>query len=215
MKQETKFIIGIAIATILIVVGGVFFFSKNQTPPPQQNVNTQDLTAGATNTKGDQSAPVTVVEFADLQCPACRAAHPIVKNILEEHGQDIYYVWRHFPLSVHRNARAAAQAAEAAGKQGKFWEMQDMLFTNQEDWSNLGNPKDKFKEYAQNLGLDTEKYDQDFENAVTAINHDVQMAQDLSVASTPTFFINGTRYEGVINQSQFNSIIEGITSSGS
>ena len=213
MKQETKFIIGIAIATILIVLGGVFYFSKNQAQQPQQTVETQDIVSGTQNTLGDTSAPVTVVEFADLQCPACRAAHPIVKNVLEENGQSIFYVWRHFPLKIHQNARAAAQAAEAAGQQGKFWEMQDMLFTNQDTWSTLSNPQETFKDYAQQLELDIEKYEQDYETAVTVVNRDLALAQDTAVASTPTFFINGTKYEGVINQDQFNSIIENITGS--
>ena len=89
--------------------------------------------------KGNRSAPVVLVEYSDFQCPACAASAPLVKQLTEEFGNKIAFVYRHFPLPQHKNAYPAAQAAEAAGKQGKFWEMADLIFANQTKWENLGS----------------------------------------------------------------------------
>ncbi len=118
---------------------------------------------------------------------------------MKEYDGKITFYFRNFPLArIHKNALASAQAAEAAGNQGKFWEMHDKLYDNQEAWSELSSPDDKLADYAKDLGLDVEKFkkalaDKQFQ---TIIDQDVADATTLNVQGTPTFFFNGTQHTG-------------------
>jgi protein-disulfide isomerase len=154
------------------------------TPP----VSAQDHVAGPDN------APVTLVEYGDFECPYCGMAHPIVQAARRELGSQLRFVFRHFPLAeAHPHARLAAQAAEAAGAQGRFWEMHDMLFEHQDalDMEDLVG-------YAKSLGLDTEKFARDLESGTYAkkVRDDFRSGVRSGVNGTPTFFVNGTRYDG-------------------
>jgi protein-disulfide isomerase len=154
------------------------------TPP----VNAQDHVAGR------DDAPVTLVEYGDFECPYCGMAHPIVKNTQRALGSQLRFVYRHFPLAeVHPHARIAAQAAEAAGAQGKFWEMHDTLFENQQalDVEDLIG-------YAKALGLDTTRFARDLEAGTYAkrVRDDFRSGVRSGVNGTPTFFVNGVRYDG-------------------
>jgi Na+/H+ antiporter NhaA len=143
--------------------------------------------------RGPVDAPVTVVEYGDFECPFCGRAEPVVRELLQEFG-DIRYVWRHLPLSdVHPNAQLAAEAAEAAGRQGAFWEMHDVLFEHQDA---LG-PRDLMS-YAEELGLNAEGFMDDLrEHAGAAqVAEDVDSADLSGVSGTPTFFVNGRRHQG-------------------
>src|SRR3989344_6633927 len=114
---------------------------------------------------GPASSSATLVEYSDFQCPACAAYYPVVKQLTKEFSQDLQFTYRYFPLSsIHKNARISSQAAESANKQNKFWEMHDLLFENQDEWANLADPKEKFKEYVRSIGLDTEKIQKDLES---------------------------------------------------
>lgn len=212
MNTETKFFIGIGIITLVVVVAGAILLSKQsssqqQTQEENQTVDQAELIANAQHTIGNPTAVVTVVEFADLQCPACRAANPILNQVLKTYPNDVYYVFRHYPLSIHKNARKAAQAAEAAAKQGKFFEISDKLFTNQPDWQDSGNPEEFFEKYASELGLDLEKFKTDSNAGSDAIDSDFALGNKYNVQSTPTFFINGQRQPGVVELTQFEQII--------
>lgn len=212
MEGSNKLLIGIGVVTVLIIVIGAFFFggqSTNQKEAQQEiaDLDTSELTVSAENTSGIPNAPVTVIEFADFQCPACASAHPIVKQLLEKYPDEVYYVFRHYPLSIHRNAKIAAQAAESAGEQGKFFEMQDKLFTNQADWQDSGKPKEIFEQYASEIGLDVELYKSQIDEQSGKVNSDFALGNKFQVQSTPTFFINGERYPGVIDLAQFETII--------
>lgn len=143
---------------------------------------------------GAPDAEVVVIEYSDFQCPACKAREPIVAQLREHYGDTIAFVYRQFPLrSIHRNAQAAAQAAEAAGLQGKFWEMHDKLFENQDSWSNSTRAKSIFEGYAKDLGLDMDKFNDDFDSddVIGKINKDYKAGQDIGVQGTPSFVING------------------------
>jgi Na+/H+ antiporter NhaA len=143
--------------------------------------------------RGPSDAPVTVLEYGDFECPFCGRAEPVVRELLHEFG-DIRYVWRHLPLSdVHPNAQLAAEAAEAAGRQGAFWEMHDLLFEHQDA---LG-PGDLMS-YAETLGLDGERFMDDLREHAGAVQvaEDVDSADLSGVSGTPTFFINGRRHQG-------------------
>jgi len=205
MSTESKFLIGIGLFTIVIVAAGVFFFSRGK---PQENVNAKAdeavLLSNTKNSQGDPNAPVKIVEFADLQCPACRTAEPIVKSMLEKHKDQVYFVWRYYPLSTHKNARPAARAAEAAAVQGKFWEMTDILFTKQPEWSDKSDTKDLFAGYAQELGLDVEKFKTDLDASYDIIDRDFADGNKVGVTSTPTFFINGEKKPGALQEADFD-----------
>jgi Na+/H+ antiporter NhaA len=143
--------------------------------------------------RGPHDSPVTLVEYGDFECPYCGQAEQAVRRLLADHV-DLRYVWRHLPLrDVHPNAQLAAEASEAAGRQGEFWAMHDLLFDHQ---SSL-QPKDLVR-YADQLGLDTERFVSDLREHTWAehIDADVQSADLSGVAGTPTFFINGSRHHG-------------------
>ncbi len=209
MKSESKFIIGIAIFTIALVLGGVFFLSKTQKPQssPDAPVDQNLVMDGATHTIGDRNAPLKVVEFGDFQCPACGQAYPIVKKVLENNKDEFFFVFRHYPLSLHKNAKFAAQASEAAAIQGKFWEMHDLIYENQNEWSDSGKIQEIFEGYADKIGLDKSKFKDDIDKTTGIVNEDYALGNKVGVQSTPTFFINGKKYPGVISEATFQELL--------
>jgi Na+/H+ antiporter NhaA len=145
--------------------------------------------------RGNVDAPVTIVEYGDFQCPYCGAAAPVIHELMEHFGQELRYVWRHLPLSdVHPDAQLAAEAAEAAAEQGRFWEMHDRLLANQDDL----RPAALYR-HAAALGLDYEQFDAALGRRREAprIAEDVASADASGVSGTPTFFVNGRRHQGV------------------
>jgi protein-disulfide isomerase len=159
--------------------------SEGQLTPP---VGAQDQAAGP------DDAPVTLVEYGDYECPYCGMAYPIVKRAQQELGNQLRFVFRNFPLAeAHPHARLAAQAAEAAAAQGKFWEMHDMLFENQ-----TALEPDDLVGYAKSIGLDITRFERDLEAGTFAkkVRDDFRSGVRSGVNGTPTFFVNGKRYEG-------------------
>jgi protein-disulfide isomerase len=159
--------------------------SDGELTPP---VSAQD------HASGPDDAPVTLVEYGDFECPYCGMAHPIVQAAQRDLGTQLRFVFRHFPLAeAHPHARLAAQAAEAAGVQGRFWEMHDMLFEHQNalDVADLVG-------YAESLGLDSAQFARDLESGTYAkkARDDFRSGVRSGVNGTPTFFVNGTRYDG-------------------
>jgi protein-disulfide isomerase len=155
--------------------------------------------------QGPADAPVTLLEYGDYQCPYCGAAHPIVKALQRHLGDNLRFAFRHFPLAtIHEYAEGAAEAAEAAGAQGKFWQMHDTLFENQPalDIESLVG-------YAEELGLDVERFATEMENQVYAprVREDFISGIRSGVNGTPTFFINGARHEGTFD---FETMLEAI-----
>jgi protein-disulfide isomerase len=138
--------------------------------------------------RGEISAPVTVVEFTDFQCPACAAMHPILEDVLKAYETKVRFVVRDFPLNQHANARKAAEAANAAHAQGKFFEYARLLFKNQKD---LDVPS--LKKYATELGLDRKRFDADLDSGTYAseVRHDIDDGEKYGIESTPTIFVNG------------------------
>lgn len=148
--------------------------------------------------KGNEAATVVVKEYGDFQCPACGQFYPYVKEIMEEYGADIRFEYHHFPLvTAHPYAVPAARAAEAAGQQGKFWEMHDLLFENQSAWSNAGNPAPFFAQYAEQLGLDMDMYRRHLRSNLIdqSIEDSFNEARELGFTGTPTFVLNGAKME--------------------
>jgi predicted DsbA family dithiol-disulfide isomerase len=141
--------------------------------------------------RGSPMAPVTIVEFSDFECPYCGQAHPILAHVMDELEGRVRLVFRHFPLSAHPNAMPAARAAIAAGNQGKFWEMHDMLFEHQGQLE-----EDDLARYAEELGLDMARFRTDLASAETqrVIERDRELGERLGVEGTPSFFVNGRHY---------------------
>ena len=145
--------------------------------------------------KGGTSAPVTLIEYSDFQCPACSAFEPVVENILTTYGDNVQLVYRHFPLyTIHANAEEAAFASEAAAQQGKFWEMHELLFDRQADWENLVDATAMFVAYADLLELDTEQFTSDLTSDAVRdrVKIDVNSANAAGISATPTFYLNGS-----------------------
>ena len=154
-------------------------------PQPVQNISVDDDPA-----RGDANAPVTIVEFTDFQCPACGAMHPVLEEVLKSYGNKVRFVVRDFPLVQHENAAKAAEAADAANAQGKFFEYTDILFNNQKalDVASL-------KKYASQIGLNRARFDAELDKGIYAaeIKHDIEDGEIYGVGSTPTIFINGVK----------------------
>lgn len=215
MTQEAKIISGIGAVTIALVIGAVFFLSK-----PDSEVNSVSsgnpkvLVRDDSHSIASGSAKVTVVEFGDYQCPACAISEPAVKELILRYipkkTEQVNFVFRNFPLSQHQNALISAEAAEAAAEQGKFWEMHDKLYENQNQWAESNNPVDIFVSYAKELGLDIEKFKQTAESGKFAakIQQDRNDGNTLGVNSTPTFFINGKKLESAPSFENFKSRID-------
>jgi len=155
--------------------------------------------------EGPKSAAVTIVEFSDFQCPFCARVDPTVKQLQDVYKDNVQIVWKHYPLtSIHRNAMAAALAAEAAHSQGKFWQFHDKLFASQ---SNLS--PDQMTQYAKELGLDTAKFEADLTSPEIRkhVTDDMSEANRLGVTGTPVFFVNGHFLSGAQPLAGFAKVI--------
>jgi len=163
------------------------------------------------------TAKVTIVEYSDYQCPACAYYHPIVDSLKQEFGDDLSVEYKYFPLNSHQYAALAARAAEAARNQGKFLEMHNLLFENQQQWSSSNNPISSIINYARELDLDMDKFRQELNAAETQqiVMEEKQEGIQMGVNSTPTFYINGEKLEQNPNTyNGFKSIIEGYMNDG-
>jgi protein-disulfide isomerase len=169
--------------------------------PPMVDV----ATAGRPERGGGTKAPVTIIEFSDYQCPFCKRAESVVDQVMKTYGEKIRLVFRDYPLPMHPLARPAAEAANCANAQGKFWEYHAKLFQNQ---SALGD--DKLKEYAKDLGLDQTKFDQCLaaKPFKAAIDKDVEDGSKVGVNGTPAFFINGRMLSGAQPFEKFKEVID-------
>jgi protein-disulfide isomerase len=187
-----KRFLGILAAIIAIFIG-IFVFT--QASNDDKNGTSNNQVQPTSHIKGEGKKGVTLIEYGDYQCPICAVYEPTLKQVYERYSQDIYFQFRNLPLvSIHPNAFAAARAAEAAGLQGKYWEMHDKLYENQNNWSGSNNALSLFKTYAQEIGLDVNKFSSDYSKSEIndAINADLnefkKTGQD---QATPTFFLNG------------------------
>jgi protein-disulfide isomerase len=209
MFKDKGVVIGI-LATVLVIAGGIFFFSKPASPNTQGTKISDEIlvpagtfkTAGIADGKylpASDSAQVTLVEFGDYECPACAQYSPLVKQLMTESGGKINFVFRNFPLPQHKNAVISAKAAESAGLQGKFWEMHEKLYAAQSEWAFLSDPTEKFAGYAQEFGLDVDRFKADMNSDAvkTKIDRDTNDAYLLKINSTPTYFVNGVKLENL------------------
>ncbi len=203
-----------AVAVLVLVVWGIW---KVGFGTPEETGGTSGSAIEVTNqdwVKGKSDAPVTLVEYTDFQCPACGAYYPIIEQLSKEMGDNLRVVIRHYPLiQIHDNALPAARVAEAAGRQGKFWEMYDLLFANQKEWSNAADPmKSIFPAYAGRIGLDMERFNQDMADSSLddKINRDRDTGNELKITGTPTFFLNGQKMENPKSFEALKKSVQGM-----
>ena len=194
--KNYKLLIGI-LGLTLVILGGASFLLSKPIPNSSVKIDQQKLVFGAAHISGKEDAPVTVVEFSDFQCPACRSAALTVDGLLAKHEGEIKFIYRHFPItSIHKNAMAASIAAEAAGEQGKFWEYSKVLFEKQDSWDQLGSPQDLFINLAKEAGVaDLEKFKNEISKQAKRdlILADMNLGNQLGIDATPTFFVNGNK----------------------
>lgn len=185
LSSETKFFIGVIGVTVLLIVGAMFLFSKPATP-----LSREVLAPVRVSTRGPANATHYLVEFSDFQCPACRVFATEVETLMRQNPDKLLVVYRYFPLTQHPEAQNAAQVAEAAGQQGKFWEMGSLLFENQEFLS-----EEKYASLAASLNLDMKKFTEsrNSKQVMDIINADVAYGNAIGVNATPTFYLDGVK----------------------
>jgi protein-disulfide isomerase len=164
-----------------------------------------EVSPGSSPSKGNANAPIVLVEYSDFECPYSKKVQETVKKVMDAYPGMVRHVYKNFPLPFHKNARLAAQAALAAGKQGKFWEMHDKIFDNQ-----AGLSQERLEEIARQLGLDVEKFKADLNGASIAktVQTDQDEAIKIGVQSTPTIIVNGTLISGAQSFCVFKEIID-------
>ena len=210
--MKNKIILWAIIAVVVIgsIFGIVKLASKSQTTGSDNLAITVSAINDNENIKGDKEALATLIEYSDFQCPACGSYYPILKKINEDLGAKVRFAYRHFPLPQHKNAKLAATVAEAAGLQGKFWEMHDLIFQNQSDWSEDKNAAILFAKNAQDVGVVLARFQTDVASGdiKAKIENDYKSGIKAGVNSTPSFFLNGKKITNPRNYDEFKNAIE-------
>ncbi|HSX46967.1 MAG TPA: thioredoxin domain-containing protein [Patescibacteria group bacterium] len=201
----------ITVLVIIALIGGAFALTKHKSHTNGSN-GTSSSVQPTNHQEGGGKSGVVLIEYGDYQCPACGSYYPVVKQVVETHKDQITFQFRNFPLvQIHQNAFAGARAAEAADKQGKFWEMHDILYETQQTWGAASNPSTYFEQYAQQLGLDVTKFkaDEVSQTVNDLINADIQEGQKLGANATPTFELDGKKMDqNPRSLDEFNKVID-------
>ncbi len=192
------------------VIAGMVYVAR----PAANNTNSAASVPGIQandHIKGPKDAPAVLIEYSDLQCPACKAYHPLVDQLISEFGNKLTVVYRHFPLrQIHQYAQIAALSAEAAGQQGKFWEYAAIMFDRQGEWTTAPNPRDSFTAYAKELKLDTDRFSRDMDSsaAKNAVDADVSSGTKANIQGTPTFFLNNEKLTNPATFDAFKKLVD-------
>lgn len=201
----------IVLAGVVIVLVGLFFVTGNKKDAVTFDGDAQKIQSDD-HVRNGRDKKVTLIEYGDFQCPSCGAYYPLVKQLEEKYSDQVSFVFRNFPLiTIHPNAFAAARAAEAAGNQGKFFEMHDKLYETQTAWRDVStNQQSLFETYATELGLDMTKFKADYASEATAnrINRDVASAKQFSITGTPTFILNGEKITNPTDLAAFEKVLD-------
>lgn len=190
----------IGVLAVVAIIGGAVIFGKDDQPASNGQPTSHIY--------GNKNASVTLVEYADFECPGCGGFYPVVSALKERYKDELRFEFRNFPLvNTHQNALAAHRAAEAADKQGKFWEMHNILFERQESWNGpsysdpvgipVGQAITVFESYAEELELNLDQFKEDLKSSEIAsiINADIERGKNDDVTGTPTFFLDGQRID--------------------
>jgi protein-disulfide isomerase len=188
MRRYLPFVIVVLVA--LATFGGGFAFYRAKRPAAGSGPKSGP--ASGIHVRGSASAPVTLEEFGDFQCPPCSLMAGFLRQTETEYGSRLRLIFHHFPLPVHAHAREAALAAEAADMQGRFWEMHDLLYKEQVAWSKADNVPALLNSYARTIGLDLDRFSKDLQSPEVAarVDGDQKLGASRGVTSTPTLFLN-------------------------
>jgi protein-disulfide isomerase len=199
MKRYLPFVIVVLVALATIGSGAMLYRAKRPhvLSIPENKTASAQTNAESPHIRGNPDAPVTLEEYGDFQCPPCGMFAAFLGQLENEYNSRLRVVFRNFPLTMHEHAHEAALAAEAAGLQGRFWEMHDVLYREQDTWSKAGNTRELFESYAGTMGLDLDKFrkDIDSDQVKARVEADRQRGQSLGVQITPTLFINNQPLE--------------------
>lgn len=210
-----------AVVAVAFLSGLVFLNRKERidvSGVDENKVLSASVTSGniADHVLGKKDSKAILIEYGDFACPACKSAYPVLKELVEEYGEKMAFVFRNNPLTtMHPNARAGAAAAEAAGLQGKFWEMHDILYEQQNNWANVSSDKrlGMFENYAKEVGVkDMNKFRQDMASKAInkKIDFDLALGSKIPVQGTPTITLNGKKLEADVwsDKEKFKSALE-------
>jgi len=200
------------IAALIIIFGGIAVINSNK----NQDNTSSSSSATTHHVQGDASSGVTLVEYGDYQCPYCEEYYQTVKGVVAQYQDKIQFQFVNFPLtSIHQNAFAAARAAEAAGKQGKYWEMHDTLYENNDatggsGWISSTSPTTYFNKFAQDIGLNVDKFKKDYASSAVnaAITADMNKGNKLGITGTPTFYVNGKQTTIANDAAAFQKVLD-------
>lgn len=210
MKRYLPFVIVAAVGALTLGAGALLYRAKRpallEIP---KNSNPPEKTASM-HVRGEANAPVTLEEFGDFECPPCANLAGAYGQIEEGYSAQLRVIFRHFPLPGHPHAAEAAQVAEAAGRQGRFWEMHDLLYKEQGGWSKAVDTRALFNSYAGTLGLNLDRFktDVDSPEVKERVASDKKHGTDLGVHSTPTIFVNGRQVLPPVNVATIRAAIE-------
>ena len=221
MQRKTEvWIIGVFLVVLVLAVVAAGFFSSKVSGTQTNFVATTVPPITSTDwTRGDATAKVSLIEYGDFQCPACGAYEPLMQQLTSEYGDRVLFVFRNFPLyQIHQDAMIGAQAAEAAGLQGKYWQMHDLLYSKQAEWSVASADtvvSKYFDTYAASIGLSTAKFDADINSAIVKekVQHDLDTGNAAKIDHTPTFFINLTQIPNPTSYADFKTVIDAALAS--
>jgi protein-disulfide isomerase len=208
--MKDKFVLGIIIVTILLFVGGAFLITKKDTKTIENTKNVLEI-RDDDYIKGNKNASVTIVEYSDFECPACGAYYPLIKELSEIYKNDVRFVIRYFPLMGHKNGLNSALAVEASSKQGKYWEMHDLLFGDQKVWGGKESADPTiFENYAKQIGLNIDQFNKDVNSKEIKdrVNRDLASGKEAGITGTPTFFLNGKKIPNPKNIEDFKTFID-------
>jgi protein-disulfide isomerase len=194
MKRYLPFVIVAVVAIATLGSGAMLYRAKLPRPLtiPEDKSVSRKADAESMHVRGNTNATVTLEEFGDFQCPPCGSISGFLDELVKEYDPNLRIVFRNFPLPMHEHARDAALAAEAAGLQGRFWEMHDLLYREQATWSKADNTRELFESYAGTIGLNLDQFKKDMEGekARARVDSDQERANSLGVKITPSVFIN-------------------------
>ena len=199
----------------VVITAGIFLVLSFAAPPEQTQTSSSlslPVLTQRGHMKGNPEASVALVEYGDFQCPACATYAPVINQLAAEFGDQIAIVYRHFPLvQIHENAEPAARAAEAAALQGKFWEIHDLLYEKQSEWSRQSNAAETFVGYATELGLDGERFRRDLglDEVRKHVQEDLTSALADGLNGTPSFFLDGVQIPLPQSYEQFRQLVLG------
>ena len=199
---------GVVVLLILVIWGAIKVVPKNT---DLTGVGKPDAIGSSDWMLGNKDAKVSIIEYSDFQCPACAAYASLLNKIIQDYGDKVIFVYRYFPLiSIHKTAAISSMAAEAAGRQGKFWEMSNKLFENQSVWADNSKVQEIFVGYAQDLGLDINKFKSDLSSTEIKdkVNTAYDKAQAMNLSYTPSIFINNKLIQNPRSYEEFKTIIE-------